>query len=378
MAGCGDSAEASQPLFPVRATTAPDIAVANLSASIDALEGSLARQPAFDARRTELIGLLLTRSQFLGQFSDLGRAQSLAEGYLDPAAPSAIRSRASVLAAVHAFDDALGLLEAHGMGESVAADKLRVAQGRFEWPMLERARTSAAASPTFQQQLDLALFATAAGEYAEADFAYAAAASGYRDVSPFPLAFIAFQRGVLWAERANDTSLGRALYEVAVAYLPHYVAANVHLAEIEASLGLTDQALRRIEPLGEVTEDPEPLGLLAEILITSKGPEQRERARDFATAATLRYDGLLTRYPLAFLDHGAEFFSGPGADTERALRLAEKNFGVRKDDRAHLVLLEAALAAGATERACEIVAAAQDSANLNLQQLVTTVVMECE
>ena len=46
----------------------------------------------------------------------------------------------------------------------------------------------------------------------------------YRDVSPFPLAWIAFQRGVMWAEMADRPDLARPLYEEAVRRVVRQVA----------------------------------------------------------------------------------------------------------------------------------------------------------
>jgi len=54
----------------------------------------------------------------------------------------------------------------------------------------------------------------------------------YRDVSPFPIAYVAFQRGVMWAELANAPERALPLYREAVERLPGYVVANVHLAEL--------------------------------------------------------------------------------------------------------------------------------------------------
>ena len=58
--------------------------------------------------------------------------------------------------------------------------------------------------------------------------------SEYRDVSPFAMAWVCFQLGVLWGELVPERQSARAArwYRQAVAYLPSYVKARVHLAEI--------------------------------------------------------------------------------------------------------------------------------------------------
>ena len=80
--------------------------------------------------------------------------------------------------------------------------------------------------------------------FAEADAVYRQAFYSYDGISPFPLAWVCFQLGMLWGELVPvpDPDLAALWYRRAIAYLPGYVKARVHLAEIYAS---QDQTARR-------------------------------------------------------------------------------------------------------------------------------------
>ena len=71
-------------------------------------------------------------------------------------------------------------------------------------------------------------------EFDEADRIYQRALREYHDTSPFAVAWVCFQLGVLWGELVPEISIGpsRQWYRKAIKYLPGYVKARVHLAEI--------------------------------------------------------------------------------------------------------------------------------------------------
>ena len=70
--------------------------------------------------------------------------------------------------------------------------------------------------------------------FAEADAVYRQAFFSYTGGSPFPLAWVCFQLGMLWGELVPvpDENLAALWYRRAIAYVPRYVKARVHLAEI--------------------------------------------------------------------------------------------------------------------------------------------------
>lgn len=366
---------------PVRRLTSGGTTLTNLNSRIRGLRGAVAAQPTVAALRAELVANLLTRTQFVGSFQDLGESSSLAaEGRrASSELERAIEIEATALGSVHEFARAVDLLASLALTENdTTLGNLRLARGDDPRPIEAARRERAAENPSFDSLSSWAIALSAVGEFDAADAAYADALRHYRDVSPLPVAWLAFQRGVMWAERAGEPARGRAFYEEATRVLPEYVVANVHLAEIEASDGDVSGARSRLARVIEAgTEDPEPYGLLAELAASEL---ERDRLRELTEA---RYRALIDRYPKAFLDHGAEFFST--VDPEFALDLALRNLENRTEDRAYQIALEAARAADATDVLCDLAQRASLDAHpgfarpsVPLRQLAQEVLGACE
>ena len=361
-------------------TTAGEIAVGNLSSEIAAREFSLTLTPQNLWIREALIDLLLMRSQVLGTFSDLDRALELAERGQDlhPDDGDAALLMARVLAAVHRFFEAEEWLEqAIGLGAAHPQrlmDTIDLAQGENLDEILGRRLQWVKTHSSYEAWTDLAAIQAAHGLFEEADASFRVALDSYDDVSPFPVAWVAFQRGVMWAEQADVSVKAVALYREAVQRLPQFVVAQVHLSELEAESGEFEAAEQRLRGLVQQTEDPEPLGRLAELLAEAFPTE----AGALVDEARVRYEDLFERHPQAFLDHGAEFFMGPGQDPDRAVSLAMAQLSHRQNDRAYLVALRSALAAEEPELACELVTdAGPERANVILNALLRVVSEGC-
>ena len=168
--------------------------------------------------------------------------------------------------------------------------------------------------------------------FAEADGIYRQAFYSYDDISPFPLAWICFQLGLLWGELVPlpDPNHAALWYRRAIGYLPGYVKARVHLAEIYAGQGQTSEAEAVLLPALS-SGDPEVRWRLADVLIAQGRFEEAETQLE---AARSGFDELLARHLLAFADHAAEFYAGSGNDRQRALELARANAANRPTRRA--------------------------------------------
>jgi uncharacterized protein (TIGR02118 family) len=166
----------------------------------------------------------------------------------------------------------------------------------------------------------------------EADSVYRLAFYSFDDISPFPLAWVCFQLGMLWGELVPvpDPDLATFWYRRAIAYLPRYVKARVHLAEIYTSQGQVDDAEALLRPALS-SGDPEVRWRLADVLIAE---DRFAEAEAQLGAARFGFDALLRSHPLAFADHAAEFYAGRGYDRPRALELARANVANRPTRRA--------------------------------------------
>jgi tetratricopeptide (TPR) repeat protein len=278
-------------------------------------------------------------AQFLGDPDALDRLDAVASQFarVDHSFRSAL-VHAEVASTVHRFDDARGHLAAAALlgapREAIERHSLTIVQacGVDLEAVLAARRRIAGESGRLEDLATLGAVLVDLERYAEADAAYRQALSSYDDVSPFSLAWVCFQLGMLWGELASDPEPDRAArwYRRAVAYLPGYVRARVHLAEILASQGRMGDAEALLRP-ALASGDPEVHWRLADVLIAQ---ERREEAESRLDAARAGFDDLLERYPLAFADHAAEFYAGSGNDRRRALALARANVANRATRRA--------------------------------------------
>jgi tetratricopeptide (TPR) repeat protein len=137
---------------------------------------------------------------------------------------------------------------------------------------------------------------------------------------------------MLWGELVPlpDPNLAALWYRRAIAYLPGYVKARVHLAEIYASQGQTgDAEAQLLSALS--SRDPEVRWRLADVLTaTERFAEAETQLED----ARLGFEELLGKHLLAFADHAVEFYAGSGANYARALELARVNVANRSTRRA--------------------------------------------
>jgi Flp pilus assembly protein TadD len=325
------------------ATTDPAIALGNLDAMMAAQEHLLSRGAG---PRVALVELLQARAQILGTVRDYDRAETLAEEAvaLAPRDAEARIARASVRASLHRFDEALAdLSQAAAQGADIDAPRAAIFQARGDLQAALALRTSAVGRFAGTTAVGaLAAAEAAAGDAAAAERDFDRAERAYRDVSPFPPAWIDFQRG-LARERRADFAGAKAAYLAALARLPRHAAAAGHLAGIFAIEGNLSRAEELLLPLAAL-DDPEYEGQLAAVL----SRRDAANAARLRTDAAARYEALLARHPEAFADHAARFYLP--FDPARALSLARVNLAVRQTWEAFDLALSAAVAArdGAT------------------------------
>lgn len=367
---------------PFRRTTHPEIAWANFESQIDAIERAARGRELPTGEQAVLAGLWLERGALLGRISDYEAAAATGERLVDtaPAEPRSWLVRARAAATFHRFASALADLdEARRRGADPAeVDGVRagilLAQGRTD-EALEIRRRLAAVRPDIVTLGGEAIVRAARGDLDEAERSFAAALASYRDVSPFPVAWIEFQRGLVWM-REDDLPRARAFLAAAHARLPQHVQARGHLAEVEAALGNVPRAVELLRPLAETCEDPDYAAQLARILGEAGRADEAKPWRDRAVA---RYDALMTTHPEAFADHAAELWLGAGADPRRALEYAERNLAFRPTVRAWELVLRAARAMGDDSRACTAAKGARAAGHLyrSARAVVDEVVTHC-
>ena len=257
--------------------------------------------------------------------------------------PSAILVNARAYRGIFAHSQAIAYAE-KANGERAAIFQ---AVGRDDEALTLR-EEAAARRASFENVAALVGLHAERGEIEAAERRYAESRSRYRGVSPFPLALLDFQLGLMWM---NEDQLhnARRSFEAARRRVPAYAPAQGHLAEVEAQLGEMDSAVARLYSLAVSSDDPDYAAQLARILAKSGRDREAWHWRGLAAA---RFGELMANRPEAFADHAAEFWLAAGADPHKALRFAKMNMEVRNTPRARALLAQAVAANGPGRRSC--------------------------
>lgn len=294
------------------------------------------------------------KAQFLGDLEALDRLDALADE-LERVDPESVRTaliRAQVASMAHRFPEATRCLELARSRGAAASDVTRLslsidqACGKGLEAVLAARRRTATESGRLEDLVPLGALLADLREFDEADRMYQQALRAYQDVSPFAPAWVCFHLGALWGELVPEPQASRAAqwYRRAINYLPCYVKARVHLAEILLGDGSTPDARALLTPVVS-SGDPEVHWRLGDVLNAMGTPADADAHID---AARSGFERLLGRHLLAFADHGAQFYSGSGNDAGRAFELATINVAnrptLRAFEQAH------AIAVGAGER----------------------------
>jgi tetratricopeptide (TPR) repeat protein len=270
---------------------------------------------------------------------------------------------AQVASMAHRFGEARRYLEQAKVRGATPADTSRLslsidqACGTALDAVLETRRRIAADFRRLEDLVPLGGLLADLGKFDEADRIYKRALWEYQDVSPFAVAWVCFQLGALWGELVPEPQSGRAAqwYRKAIEYLPCYVKARVHLAEIYSSCGRAADAQALLTP-AVASGDPEVCWRLADVMnATGRFADAETQMR----AARSGFEVLLGKHLLAFADHGAEFYAGAGNDAARALKLASANVANRPTLRAFEQAYAIAMGAGEQRVACDFLAAAR-------------------
>ncbi len=321
------------------AATDGEIAAINLESARRSARAQFARDPRLPGAAEAVVEDERLAGQFLGDLDSLDRLDGLAARFAEvDASYRAALVQAEVASAAHRFAEARNHLaratRLGGPAEEIERQTLAIDQacGVELEAVLGARRRMAAESGRPEDLVPLGAVLADLQRFTEADAVYRQALGRYNAVSPFLPAWVCFQLGVLWGELVPVSASSRAAlwYRRALAYLPGYVKARVHLAEICTSQNHLGDAETLLLP-ALASGDPEVPWRLAEVLIAQ---ERFEEARVQLEAARTRFEELLGRHLLAFADHAAEFYAGPGNDRRRALELARANVANRPTRRA--------------------------------------------
>ena len=345
--------------------TAGDIATINLDSARRRSWSRFWRAPERPGIAEDIVEQELLTAQFVGDLTAFDRLEILVS-QLVRASPEAAQTSlvaAQVACATHRFTEAtVSLAEAVARGTpSDAAERLSLtlhqATGKDLLEVVAARRKCVAKPGRWKELAPLGAVLADLGEFDGAERTYRQALREYRDVSPFAMAWVCFQLGVLWGELVPVPQLSRAAqwYRKAIEYLPCYVKARVHLAEIRLDDGRPDDAEAMLLP-AIASGDPEARWRLGDVMIAMG---RHMEAGQQSQAARLGFEALLDRHLLAFADHGAEFYAGSGDDAGRAFELARINVANRPTLRAFEQAHSTAVGACEPQAAADLLAAAR-------------------
>jgi tetratricopeptide (TPR) repeat protein len=343
-----------------------EIAAVNLASTRRRFWGRFTEDPHRAGVAEAIVEQEQLAAQFLGDISAVDRLEALATqvARLDETSVRAALIQARVASITHRFADArrhLAYAELCG-AQAAAIHRLLLsvdqACGVRLDAVLAARRRMAAASSRLEDLVPLGALLADLREFDEAERIYYRALRQYQDVSPFALAWVCFQVGVLWGELVPEPDLGRAAqwYRKAIEYLPRYVKARVHLAEIYSNCGRTDNAEALLVPAIS-SGDPEVCWRLADVMVARRRFADAEAHMQTARSG---FELLIQKHLLAFADHAAEFYSRSGNDCRRALDLARVNVANRPTLRAFEQAYTIAVNAGDRVAASEILTAARE------------------
>ncbi len=344
-------------------TTAPSIAINNLEGELVAARQMLDRDPHSLGALVGLTSIHLLRGKLYGRLAEYDVAATLAERAVAswPREPKAWLARAAARSRLHDFSGALADLD---RAQKLGGDETSVEVMQRRASILQATGKLAEARPIIEKLArmlpslpsigTLATLDADVGDTEKAEREFNEALDHFREVSPFPLAWLWLQQANLWEAEGSPARAGELL-AAAHERLPADASVTSHLAGAEAARGDRARAIALLRPLVASSDDPEYAGQLARLLGES------EEATELRARARRGYDDLLARHRAAFADHAARFFLASESELPRALQLAELNLRVRQTAEAYALATEAALANKNNARACAVATAARKS-----------------
>ncbi len=333
------------------AATDGALALINHESILDRCWQSIDLRPDRLQIAAQLIDEEYRRSHFLGDSGALDRLLALSDTFLPQCAESgeAYVLAAQIASLVHHFElakvylDKARNLGAHAHNLSRQQLSIDHATGHNWQGVLETRQSLSEKNPSLQELVGLGALYAEIGLYQEAENSYLKAIAEDREHSPFSLAGACFQLGVLFGETTApaDPVAARYWYEQALAYLPAYTHARVHLAELHLDAGHFDKALNLLHPIKN-SDDPEVSWRLAQLYAQQGNTHD---ARHYLARTERSFEQLLGRHELAFADHAVDFYLEEGEDPDKALQLALLNLDNRATLRAFELSYEAAKAA---------------------------------
>lgn len=251
----------------------------------------------------------------------------------ESAKPTADRSPSGV-ASIEAFEGNLAMQA----GDSKKAAK------HFEASLKAKRNSSNLAS--------VAVYHWKTGDFTQAEALFREALKSYHGKPMEPRAWFHLNLGLLDLDRGRyDDAL--AHYREAETFMKGYWLIDEHIAEILTLQGKIEEAKTLYLDILERTNNPEFMDAMAGILFEAG---QGEDAKAYVARARKRYEDQMAKYPEAAYGHALGHYIEFGEDAAFALDLAKKNYALRPNLEAAVMLAQAQLKAGDAKAAAKALA----------------------
>ena len=248
--------------------------------------------------------------------------------------PQARQDFASAKPRLNNSPDSVASREAFEGNLALQAGDDTAAKTHFEASLAAKRNTSNLAS--------VAVFHWKRGEFEQAEALFREALKNYHGKRMEPRAWLHLNLGLLDLDRGRlDDAL--AHYREAETFLKGYWLLDEHIAEILTLQGKTEEAKALYLDIIERTQNPEFMDAMAGIAFEA-GDEAE--GKTWVAKARKRYEEQMATYPEAAYGHALGHYLEFGDDPAFVLDLAQKNYDLRPNLDAAIMLAQAHLGAG--------------------------------
>lgn len=318
--------------------------------------------PANRLNHERMAASRMQRARLTGSYDDYALAEASLKTVFqkDPGA-SSLRLRAKLHYSLHRLPEArtdfeaakptskrtpggVASLEAFEANLAMQAGDSKKAAKHFDASLASKRTTSNLAS--------VAVYRWKTGDFDQAEALFREALKSYHGKPMEPRAWLHLNLGLLDLDRGRyDDAL--AHYREAETFLKGYWLIDEHIAEILTLQGKTEEAKVLYLDILERTSNPEFMDAMAGILF-EEGKD--EDAKAYVTKARKRYEEQTAKYPEAAYGHALGHYIEFGEDAAFVLELAKKNYALRPNLEAAVMLAEAQLKAGDPKAAAKALA----------------------
>lgn len=308
--------------------------------------------PGNRAHQERIAGSFIQRARLTGSYEDYAKAEAaVAKAHeLSPASETFLL-RAKLHYTLHRLPEAqadFAKAKEKALPTPDAKASILAFQGNFalqagdDSTAAEQFDASLAVKRTMSNLASSAVYHWKTGEFEKAEELFREALAAYHGKPMEPRAWLHLNLGLLDLDRGRyDDALVH--YREAESFLTGYWLIEEHIAEILTLQGKIDEARAMYLDIIERTNNPEFMDAMAAITLDA-GDEGK--SNEWVAKARSRYEEQMEKYPEAAYGHALGHYLEFGDDPAFVLELAQKNYELRPNLDASIMLAQAQLKAG--------------------------------